>query len=114
MINRYLFAAILALIISSLSQVLLKKSSGEKKKNIIFEYLNIKVITAYGITFLSMILIVYSFIGISYKYGAIIESMGYLLVMIFSCIFLREKITLRKVLGNTVIIAGVIVFCLNL
>jgi len=113
MMNKYLLAALVSMIISSLAQVLLKKSSGEKKKSVIFEYLNIKVITAYFMTSVSMLLVIYTFKGINYKYGTVIESLAYLPIMLFSRLFLKEKITMRKILGNTAIIAGAIIFTMN-
>jgi len=111
--STYVAVALVSVVISSLAQILLKKSSSEQRKHFIFDYLNIKVITAYGMIFLCMILMIYAFTGMYYRYGAVIESLAYLLIMLFSRIFLGEKITRRRVLGNCVIVLGVIIFTIN-
>jgi drug/metabolite transporter (DMT)-like permease len=109
-LNKYFAVALFSLFLSTISQVLLKKSSGEKKKHIIYEYLNPKVCIAYGITFLCMFMSIYAFKGIDYKYGAVIESLAYLLIMVQSRFILGEQVTRRKVLGNCVIVLGVLIF----
>ena len=112
--NKYFMVAFASVLLSCFSQVLLKKSSGEKKKSVIFEYLNVKVISSYGILFACMLLMVYVYSGVEYKYGAIIESLAYLIIMVFSGIFLKEKITKKKIIGNLIIVLGVVIFSLNL
>jgi len=112
--NYYVGAAILSVILSSLSQILLKKSSGEKKKHWIFEYINPKVLIAYGTIFVCMFLMIFAFTGMYYRYGAVIESLAYLLIMVFSRIFLKEKITKRRVIGNLIIVIGVLIFTINI
>lgn len=113
MLNSYVGVALFSVLLSSLSQVLLKKSSGEAKKHWIFDYLNPKVIVAYGTIFVCMLLMIYAFTGMSYRYGEVIGSLAYLLIMIFSRIFLKEKITKRRVIGNLIIVAGVLIFTVN-
>jgi len=113
-LNIYIGVALLSVVLSSLSQVLLKKSSNEEKSHWIFEYLNFKVIMAYGTIFVCMFLMIFAFTGMYYRNGAVIESLAYLLIMVFSRIFLGEKITKRRVIGNLIIVIGVIVFTLNI
>jgi drug/metabolite transporter (DMT)-like permease len=48
------------------------------------------------------------------KYGAIIESLGYVFVMLLSAGFLKEKITRKKLIGNVIIILGVVIFSLDI
>ena len=104
-----LFAAVL---ISSASQMLLKKGATIQYKTILREYLNPWVISGYGLMVLSTLCVIYAYRGVAYKNGAIIESLGYLLIMLFSRLFFGEKITGRKLLGNMIILAGVLVFYL--
>jgi len=111
--SRYVAVALVSVVLSSFAQVLLKKSSSEKKSHLIFDYVNAKVIFAYGIIFLCMFLVIYAFTGMYYRYGAVIESLAYLLIMLFSRIFLKEKITLRHVIGNSIIVLGVLIFTLG-
>ena len=112
--TKYVSVAFVSLLLSSLSQILLKKSSQEKKKSFILEYLNLKVMVAYVILFICMLLTVYIYKGIEYKYGAIIESMSFLVVMSCSRMFLGEKISLNKLFGNIAIVVGVIIFSVKI
>jgi len=114
MFNIYVGVAFFSVVLSSLSQVLLKKSSGETKKHWVFEYLNPKVVVAYCTIFVCMLLTIFAFTGMYYRYGAVIESLAYLLIMMFSRFFLKEKITKRRVIGNLIIILGVIIFTLSI
>ena len=97
-------------VLSAFSQVLLKKSSGIQRDAKIKEYLNPYVISAYGITFICMVLMIIAYKGMPFKYGAIIESLGYLYIMVLGRIFLGEKLTAKRVIGNLIIVCGVAVF----
>ena len=112
--NVYMGVALASVPISSLAQILLKKSSGEKKKHLVFEYLNLKVCIAYFMVFISMLLMIYAFTGMYYRYGAAVESLGYMLIMLFGRLFLGERITHRRLLGNCVIVLGVVIFTINM
>ena len=59
---------------------------------------------------LSTLLTVFAYRGVDYKNGPVIDSVGFLLVIIWSRIFFGEKITKRKTLGNILILAGILVF----
>jgi len=108
--NKYVFLLILAVLVSSISQIILKKSSSKTYKSIIKEYLNVYVITGYGLMVLSTVLVVLGLKGVPYKNEPIIESLGYLFVMILSNRLLGEKITKKKVLGNVLILVGIAVY----
>lgn len=98
--NKYVFLLILAVLVSSISQIILKKSSSKTYKSIIKEYLNVYVITGYGLMVLSTVLVVLGLKGVPYKNEPIIESLGYLFVMILSNRLLGEKITKKKEIGR--------------
>ena len=68
------------------------------------------MISAYGITFICMVLMIIAYKGMPFKYGAIIESLGYLYIMVLGRIFLGEKLTAKRVIGNLIIVCGVVVF----
>ena len=108
--NKYVFLLIVAVLVSSISQIILKKSSSKTYKSIIKEYLNVYVITGYGLMVLSTVLVVLGLKGVPYKNEPIIESLGYLFVMILSNRLLGEKITKKKVLGNVLILVGIAVY----
>ena len=100
----------LSVFVASCSQILLKKSAEKKYSSIIKEYLNWRVIVGYGMMFGSTILTIFAFKGLNYKEGPMIEALGYLFVMILSRIFLKEKITKNKVIGNALILLGIVIF----
>lgn len=77
------------------------------------EYINTYVISGYFITAVCMALMIIAYRGMPYKYGAVIESLSYLYIMIFSKLLLGEKLTKKKVAGNLIIILGVIIFSLG-
>ena len=99
-------------VLSAISQILLKKSSGIERDSALGEYLNPYVICGYAITFFCMVLMVLAYKGLPFKYGAVLESLVYVYVMILSRIFLGEKLTARRVVGNLIIVCGVAVFSL--
>ena len=84
--------------IAALAQMLLKSSSMSDHKSFIFEYLNPKVIGAYSIMVLSLLLNIYAL------------NHGVLLMPLLSFLFFKEKITWRKAVAIGVIMTGVIVF----
>jgi len=102
----------LSVIIAAFSQILLKKSASRKYDSFIEEYLNPYVIIGYGMMVCSTIFTIFAYKGIEYHHGPIIESFGYILVMLLSFLFFNEKITKTKLLGNALILLGVIVFYL--
>ena len=107
--NPYIIAVI-SVTIASLSQVLLKKSSMKKYPSFIREYLNPYVIIGYMMLLGSMMITIYVFKQLPFMSIPIIESLGYVLVLIFGLLFFGEKITKRKLIGMKVIIAGIIIY----
>lgn len=109
-INKYIFILLLSVLIASSSQILLKKSSLKSYDSLLKEYLNKEVIIGYVMMVLSTLLTILAFSGLDYKNGPIIESLGYVFVMILSSLFLSERITLKKLLGNLIILIGIAIF----
>ena len=60
--------------------------------------------------FVSTILTILAFKGLDYKNGPIIESLGYIFILFLGSIFLKEKITKKKITGNILILLGIVVF----
>lgn len=101
---------ICAVVISSFSQILLKMSARRNYSSLIREYLNPYVITGYGMMVLSTLLFVAAYRGVDYKNGPVIESLGYIMVMVLSYVFFKERVSRRKIVGYGMILLGVIVF----
>lgn len=97
---------------TALSQVLMKTSAQREHKNWIFEYLNWRVILAYGIVFAVLLLNTYAYTEVEIKYASIIDSFSYVNVMLFSYLLLKERFSKRQVLGNLLIILGILVYTL--
>lgn len=103
---------VLSVTVASFSQVLLKKSALIEYESKIREYLNPYVILGYGMTFLSMLSSLLAYRMVEYKNGPLIESAGFVIVLILSLLFFKEKITIRKWLGSLFVVIGIIIFYL--
>lgn len=110
--NQYFLIYILSVTVASVSQLLLKKSAMKEHGSLLKEYLNPYVAAGYAMLFLSMFLTILAFKGMDYKNGPVIESLGYVMVLVLSRIFFGEKITKKKAVGTLCILAGMIVFYL--
>ena len=110
--NEYYLLLLGSVLVASFSQILLKKSALKTYSSIWKEYLNLWVIIGYAMMVLSTLLTVFAYRGVDYKNGPVIDSVGFLLVMIWSRIFFGEKITKRKVIGNLLILAGIFIYYL--
>lgn len=116
MLVSYLFMMAGGVFIATIAQILLKKSA-EKNidvKSFKEQYINKLVIVGYLLLFISMLIPLYTYQFVPLKYGAVIESLGYAFIMILSAVFLKEKITKKKLLGNVLIIVGVIIFSVKI
>ena len=87
-----------SVLISSISQIMLKKSADKTYETTLREYLNPLVIMMYC----------YKYVDVSA--GPILESAGYIFVAVLGYIFLRERFSLKKIIGMAVIIAGIALF----
>ena len=110
-ITLYYFIVLVGVILSSSSQILLKKSALTKYKNVVYTILNWRVILAYAIFFIVLMSNIYAMKnGVNLKDLPIIESLGYIFVPILSFLFLKEKITRTLLFSMLLIISGVIIF----
>ena len=111
--NNWMWLIALGSLIASLSQVLLKKSAKKTYSSVFREYFNLYVIVGYGMMMLATVLGVIAYHnGVPYKNGVMLESVGFVLVMIFSKVFFGEEITRRKIIGNALILVGMVIFYL--
>lgn len=108
----YILIFVFAVFLSSVSQILLKKSAGNKHDSVIKEYLNIYVISAYSIFVLVTLINIYAFRYIPVSFGAVLESLGYIFVAFLDRVIFHEKISRRKALGLLIIVSGVIIVCI--
>ena len=109
----YILVGLFSVFIASLSQILLKKSALQTYENIWREYLNPKVVAAYALLFVTTILGMISYKGISVSMGLVIETTSYIYLSIFSVKIFHEKITVRKLLALSLIVGGIIVYAIS-
>lgn len=98
--------------ITAFSQILLKKSADIPHKAVIFEYFNPFVVLSYVCYIGVLALNVFIYTRIDYRFGVVINSLSTVFVMVLSRVLLKEKMTLRHILGNSLIVAGIVVFML--
>ena len=106
----YLVVFLVSVFISSISQILLKKSANRTYESKIKEYLNPLVIIAYIIFFGSTLLTIFAYKEIPLSLGPVLEATGYIWVSLLGMIFLKEKLNLNKIIGLVLIIGGIIVY----
>lgn len=105
----YIIIFIAASLISAFSQILLKIAARQQYRSWVFEYLNMRVISAYIIFFLATLLTVYCYKVVPLSIGAMLEASGYVFVTVLGRIILKENISKRKLIGMALVICGVIV-----
>lgn len=103
---------VLSVVIASFSQILLKKSAQKKYNSFVREYINPYVIIGYGMMVISTIVTIFAYQKVEYKNGPVVEALGYILIMVLSYVFFKESITKRKMLGNALVLLGIIIFYL--
>lgn len=104
--------AFLAVFIASVSQILLKQSAQMEHKNIIFKFLNWRVILGYALLLGTTVINVFAYRGVELKVTPMIESTGIIWVTILAAFWLGEKPTKRTLLSIGVTVIGIIVFSL--
>ena len=95
-------------LLSAISQLILKKAADNPRFTGIRAYLNLPVILAYGLFFGCMLLNVVALRTLDLTVASVLEASSYIYVMVLSFFFLKEKISARRLIGNIVIIAGII------
>ena len=106
----YLFILFVATFFTAISQVLMKQSAQREHRSWIFEYLNWRVITAYAISFGVLFSTTYAYTKVDMRFGPVIDTFTYVFVMLLSFLLLREKFTKGQLIGNLIIIAGVLIY----
>lgn len=104
--------AFLAVFVASVSQILLKQSAQIEHKNVIFKFLNWRVILGYALLFGTTIINVFAYRGVELKVTPMIESTGIIWVTFLAAFWLGEKPSKRTILSIVVTMIGIVVFCL--
>lgn len=99
--------------ISSISQVMLKKSAMRSHASALKEYLNPLVVFAYVLFVGATLLSVLAYKGIPLSMGPVLDATGYLYVTFFGVVIFHERVTPRKLIALALIIAGIVVYALG-
>ena len=115
MIDRTVFIymvvfVVVLIMLSALAQVLLKKSANKTYEKKINEYLNPYVITGYGIFVICTLGSIFCYRVLDLKQGGVLQMTSYIFILILDRIFFNEKISLKKVAGMLLIMAGIFIF----
>ena len=106
--NSGVFIYLITPFLSAVSQLILKKAADNPRYTGLRAYLNLPVIGAYALFFGCMLLNVAALRTLDLTVASVLEASGYIYVMALSFFFLKEKITLRRLIGNCVIILGIV------
>ena len=109
MMTVYILIFISASLISAFSQILLKIAAKRQYSSWIYEYLNVRVVSAYIIFFLATFLTVYCYKVVPLSVGAMLEASGYVFVTVLGRIILKEHVSGRKLAGMALVILGVVI-----
>lgn len=108
-----LFLVFLAVLLTGISQVLLKTGSahqGKSKESVLAAYLNIPTIFAYGLLVVVTIISVIALQEIPLKTFYALASINFVVVVGLSWGILKEKITRNLIIAIVLISSGVIIF----
>lgn len=106
----YVMTALVGVFVSSVGQVLLKKSANKTYSSPLREYINPLVIMGYVLFVGSTLLSVYAYKGIPLSMGEILDATGYVYVTFFGVTVFHEHVDRRKVLSLCLIVAGIAVY----
>lgn len=107
---KYIGIFLIAVFISSISQVLLKKSAMRQYQCVYQEYLNGMVVGAYFLMALSVLLSVVAYKGIPLSMGPVLDAAGYIFIMFFGIRIFKEKVSIRKIAALVFILMGIFVY----
>ncbi len=101
---------VVGVFVASIGQVLLKKSAQISYDRKIFEYVNWRVLTGYGMMFLATLCSVYAYRIVPISLGMVLDSTGYIFMTMFSVYFFKEHVNWRRRIALGLIIIGIFVY----
>lgn len=106
----YQLTMLLGVLIGSLAQIPLKNSALDQRAGTISYFLNVKTFLGYMMMAVASILSFISIRNLELKKAAIIETSGYLFVLIIGRAVFKEHVGARKLIAALIIITGILVF----
>lgn len=113
--NKYYLFAFIAVFINAFAQLILKKGAlvSKQKGGFVHLFLNPFSITGYILFLLVTLCNLFALKKIKLIEMIYIEPVNYLIVIIFSIIIFKEKVSKQQIWGISLIIIGMIIFNLN-
>lgn len=108
-----LFLVFLAVLLTGISQVLLKIGSahqGKRKNTFLAAYLNLPTVTAYILLVFVTIITVIALKEVPLKLVYAIASLNFVVVIGLSWLLLKESISKNKIIAIGLIVFGILVF----
>lgn len=102
--------ALIGIEIAVAAQILLKGAASKDYSSFIQQYLNIRVIVAYAMMFLSTFFSVIAYRVLPLSFAPIMTALATVSVTVLSRVIYRERFTQRKVYGFTFIVVGILLF----
>lgn len=109
----YAGIALFGVFVSSISQVLLKKSANKSYSSSLGEYFNPLVIFAYALFVASTLLSTFAYKVVPLSMGPILDATGYFYVTFFGVTLFHEKLSGRKLAALALIFIGIAVYALG-
>ena len=104
---------LVSVLISSVSQIMLKISANKEHSSRVKEYLNPLVIAAYAMFLGSTVLTMLALRHLPLSLQPMIESASYIFIAVMGYFLLRERFNKRKILGLALILLGIIIFSVH-
>lgn len=101
-------------ILTVVSQLLLKSAAREEYTNFVSQYVNLKVLTAYSLFFIVTILNVIALQKIPLSYAPVWNSAAIVGVSAASIVIFKESLNKRKAIGTLLILIGIFFFAVKL
>ena len=104
---------LLSVTIAGFSQVILKKAAGRTYLTPVRQYLNVPVVSAYGLFVLSTVFSAAAYRTLPLSATPVFNALSQLIVAALAFLFFREKPSPRRAAGLAVVIAGIVLFSLQ-
>lgn len=103
---------LLSVFLSTISQVMLKKSAKKQHDAWWKEYLNSWVISAYALYIVTTLLAILAYRVIPLSMGIILNATGYFYMAFFGVKLFGEKLTRKRMIALLLLVCGIVIYAL--
>ena len=108
----HVFILLGSVLVSAVSQAMLKMSANRKHQSAVSEYANPLVVGAYVLFVVSTLLTVYAYREVPLSLGPVLEATSYVYVTAFGVLLFGERVGPKKLAALGLIVGGICVFAL--